>query len=407
LIPIVNAVRRSSATPPQSTWGNKAERLLRLAILRQMKSNGGGAFILRFLGGGLSVAGVAVSAILLEGRQRVGVPSGIPGILRDFGLDPESIVSRAGLDLDTLGDPESSIPFHALGVLVDICARATNCPHFGLLVGATGGTKSLGLVGELMRNAPTLGDAIVDLCTNQLRYVRGSTVYLVVEDRAALWGYGVHLPGTSAVDHISDGAMALGAKMFRELVHRQPEFARVSRSAPSDATPFRKILGVMPEFNAEQHALGFPSDWLTLPVVGADPQLRRKAQGEVDAFWQVLFPSFSERVARALRSRVIYGDVSLDAIAESLSLTGRTLNRRLQAEGRTFRQIVNEARLVVAQQLLAGTRTKVTSIGLALGYGDTSGFTRAFGSLAGLSPIEWRMKQWSGDAGNGRQRKND
>ncbi|MGO9943533.1 MAG: helix-turn-helix transcriptional regulator, partial [Rhodoblastus sp.] len=68
------------------------------------------------------------------------------------------------------------------------------------------------------------------------------------------------------------------------------------------------------------------------------------------------------------------------------------LNRRLSAEGRTFRQLANEARFVVAQQLLAGTRMPVTSVALALGYADASAFTHAFQRTVGLAPSEWRAK---------------
>ena len=45
-----------------------------------------------------------------------------------------------------------------------------------------------------MQNAPTLKDAILDLCKNQNRYVRGAVSYLLIQDETALWGYAVHHP---------------------------------------------------------------------------------------------------------------------------------------------------------------------------------------------------------------------
>jgi AraC-like DNA-binding protein len=62
----------------------------------------------------------------------------------------------------------------------------------------------------------------------------------------------------------------------------------------------------------------------------------------------------------------------------------------LQAEGRTFRELTNEARFEVAQQLLAGTRMDITNVAFALGYADPSGFTHAFHRWSGLAPSEWR-----------------
>ena len=75
-----------------------------------------------------------------------------------------------------------------------------------------------------------------------------------------------------------------------------------------------------------------------------------------------------------------------------LSMHPRTLNRRLQAEGTSFRKLANEARFLIARQLLAGTRMEVTDIGLALGYAELSGFTHAFQRWSGTAPSEWRER---------------
>ena len=62
----------------------------------------------------------------------------------------------------------------------------------------------------------------------------------------------------------------------------------------------------------------------------------------------------------------------------TLSMHPRTLNRRLSAEGKNFRDLLGEAHFEVARQLLTVTNIKVTAIAEMLGYADPSGFTRAF-----------------------------
>ena len=74
-----------------------------------------------------------------------------------------------------------------------------------------------------MRTAPTLKDAILDLCTNQRRYVHGAVAYLVIQNDLAFWGYAVHHPGLKAIEQISDGAMAVAFNMVRELVDLVPD----------------------------------------------------------------------------------------------------------------------------------------------------------------------------------------
>jgi AraC-like DNA-binding protein len=100
--------------------------------------------------------------------------------------------------------------------------------------------------------------------------------------------------------------------------------------------------------------------------------------------------SMTHAVSRALRARVIFPDTSLEDIASEFSMQPRTLNRRLQAEGTTFRELINDARFEVARQLLKGTRMRIADIALALGYANTSGFSHAFQRWSGTPPSEWR-----------------
>jgi AraC-like DNA-binding protein len=136
--------------------------------------------------------------------------------------------------------------------------------------------------------------------------------------------------------------------------------------------------------------MAFPADLLVRPVRSADRELRQILQKSVADYWAVHQPSVSDTVTRMLRARVIFPDTSLEAVAEELSMQPRTLNRRLQAEGKSFRELINEARFEVARQLLAGTRMDITDIALALGYADPSTFTHAFHRWSGVAPSEWR-----------------
>ena len=102
--------------------------------------------------------------------------------------------------------------------------------------------------------------------------------------------------------------------------------------------------------------------------------------------------SMTQEVSRALRARVIFPNPSLEKIANEFSMTPRTLNRRLQAEGTTFRELISKARFEVARQLLQGTRIRIADIAHALGYANASGFSHAFQRWSGVAPSEWRTK---------------
>jgi AraC-like DNA-binding protein len=326
----------------------------------------------------------------LQSQHRVGALVELPQVLRDLGQDAARVISSAGIDPSVLRNPENTLSFIELGKLVQTCVDATGCAHFGLLIGQRSATSSLGLVGRLMRTAPTLGEAILDLCTNQVRYIRGAVAYLMVRDGTAYWGYAIYIPGMQAAEQIADGAIAVGTNMMRELADVAPDEVLMSRPPPHDVGAYRRCFGITPRFLAEQHAVLFPARLLAYPVRSADPILRRILQASVTEYWAVQMPSVAGQVVRNLRARVVFADTTLESVAKDLLMQPRTLNRRLQAEGTVFRDLLNRARFDVARTLLAGTGMAVTDVALTLGYADTSAFTHAFRRWAGAAPSQWR-----------------
>ena len=92
--------------------------------------------------------------------MRVGPLRVVPALLVEHGLDPAVVCATAGVDLRELVDPENWISFRAVGVLLEECVTRTHCPHFGLLVGQRFDLEPLGVLGDLMRNSPTVRDAL-------------------------------------------------------------------------------------------------------------------------------------------------------------------------------------------------------------------------------------------------------
>ena len=325
-----------------------------------------------------------------SGTHRVGVVAELPRVLLGLGVDPRPVLAAAGVPAELLRDPESRIPFDTLGRLVDATVAASGCPHVMALVGLQGGVSSLGIVGRLMATAPTLREAILDLCVNQVRYINGAVSYLALQDGVGCWGYSVQAAPLLGIGGILDGAIGVGVALLRELVGLRPEEVRLARAAPDNPAGYIAAYGVPVVFDAEQSCVVVPAAALDMPVRTADPALRKLLQRQVSDFWARTQPGMAERTQRMLAAYVTAGEPTLELVAAGLGIGPRTLNRRLQSEGTSFRAIVNQVRHDVACQLLDTTRMPVTEIGLALGYASPPAFVRAFRRAAGLPPSEWR-----------------
>ena len=81
---------------------------------------------------------------------------------------------------------------------------------------------------------------------------------------------------------------------------------------------------------------------------------------------------------------------SLEQVATRLAISPRTLQRRLAAQGDTFKSLANEVRMELACRLLERTNIPLGQLGLRLGYTEASAFTRAFRQHMGMPPKLWR-----------------
>ena len=84
------------------------------------------------------------------------------------------------------------------------------------------------------------------------------------------------------------------------------------------------------------------------------------------------------------------GMPTLAELAHTLSISPRTLDRYLKAEGLSFRQLQSQQRHARACELLRQTVQPVTRIAYDLGYSDAANFTRAFRRMQGCSPTAYR-----------------
>ncbi len=81
---------------------------------------------------------------------------------------------------------------------------------------------------------------------------------------------------------------------------------------------------------------------------------------------------------------------SLAVTAKRLRTTTRTLRRKLEQEGTSYRQLLDELRLYIAMKYLRETEMTREDIAYALGYSDAANFRHAFRRWTDMTPTEFR-----------------
>ncbi|NOU32832.1 MAG: helix-turn-helix transcriptional regulator [Polyangiaceae bacterium] len=84
-------------------------------------------------------------------------------------------------------------------------------------------------------------------------------------------------------------------------------------------------------------------------------------------------------------------DASLDDAARALSSSRRTVQRYLTLRQTTFRELLVEARLERAQELLALSDMSVSAVSAAVGLRKTDHMRKLFREGLAMTPAEWRL----------------
>jgi AraC-like DNA-binding protein len=324
---------------------------------------------------------------------RVGSIFGLPALLRGFGIDPLPVIAGAGIAPECFDDPERRLPFAAGGRLLAHCARLTGCAHFGLLLGQQFAPSTLGAVGALMRQGPTVGAGLQNLL-HHLHLIDSGAAPLLLHlsaTRVAL-GYAIVRQGTPGTTQIYDTAVTVTHGLLRQLCGPawQPLEVSFAHAAPADREPYVRHFGAPLRFDAELSAVSFAPSWLAQPVAGADAARRAELQRALRAESERRFDGLVVQARRALHALVFAGNDDASAVARLFGLHERALRRRLAAEGTSLQQIRAETRYSLAAQLLRDTRLPLADIAAAMHYADETAFSRAFRGWAGVPPGRWR-----------------
>ncbi|ETT67627.1 AraC family transcriptional regulator [Paenibacillus odorifer] len=102
--------------------------------------------------------------------------------------------------------------------------------------------------------------------------------------------------------------------------------------------------------------------------------------------------SITERVKWIMKRSFNGGRPDIQAVAKVLSMSDRTLQRRLTEENTSFKQLLTQARHEQAREYLADPSLDIKEVAFLIGYEDQNSFYRAFRLWEGDTPSNWRTE---------------
>lgn len=161
--------------------------------------------------------------------------------------------------------------------------------------------------------------------------------------------------------------------------------------AARDARPLESIVGRRVQAGDCALSLHFRARDLDRPLEFSDEETARVCEERCRDLMDRL--GGESGPVESLRSALVASPghfPSLDECARTLGQSGRTLRRRLEEAGTSFREVRNDVRRALALDYLERTSLPIDEIASLLGYSETPNFYRAFRAWTGGSPSAYR-----------------
>ena len=310
--------------------------------------------------------------------------------LQDEGVDPRTVFAQSGLNPAHLGDGLARYPTDQMHALWELAETTLNDDLLGLKTGKRWHSTTFNALGFAWLASDTLHDALERL----VRYARlisnGLQVDMVQKQNLYLLSFDAELtPQRSA----NLAAVTATVTMCRALLG--PSFAPVAidlkHTYHDSQNAIGDFFGCPVQAKAQHTTIALDAQQAHIRLPGANAQLAQlNEKVALENLNRLMLDNLPARVAELIVKHLPTGEVSASLIAHDLALSGRTLQRRLQAEGTSFNDLLDRVRQHLASDYLQQSQLSLNEVSYLLGYADQANFNRAFKRWFKVTPLQYR-----------------
>jgi AraC-like DNA-binding protein len=326
--------------------------------------------------------------------------------LERCGVSRDRFLRAAGLQAAQLERTDLSLDFKTYEAVSEVAISLSGDEAFGLHMIDRVNPASYNLTAHLAAHATTLRDAIESM----------QRFYQLLTDRP-FWRFAED--AATATLSFEAGPGSLPARRFRSETtmtgfHRLVTmFAPGARTtvafdypAPAYHAEYTRVFGGAERFDQKFTGIVFDRSLLTASHLNRDPELhaaivshaeRRVSKMKNDA-------SYAERIRRhILDTAVGWGPGpnpgatlarhDMQSVSRALGVSSRSLRRRLDEEGTSFRDVVDGALGALAKRLVSDKDRPIEDVAYAMGFSHPNAFHRAFKRWTGGTPAASRKRR--------------
>lgn len=317
------------------------------------------------------------------------------GLVEDRGYSPERLCQGLGIRYEDLLSHQLLLSYRQVRALILRAQQLLNEPALGLVAGARETPVSWGVAGLVMLTCETMGEAMSYVLAHQNE--AGTLVQLRVSEH----GNEVRLHLVShrydweIENYLIDETLAGAVAVARYLLG--PDFRPLridlAQAQPAHHAQYRRYFGCPVRFGAGSNLMVFETHWLGARLPGYDRIASQVLRRQLDGLLQAVpgRHQLIETVSNHIRYASVQG-ADQQAVANQINVSSRSLRRKLEQQGTSYRHLRDSTRYQAARELLDNTALSLTVIAEQLGYADARSFRRAFKRWSGMLPGDYRRR---------------
>jgi AraC-like DNA-binding protein len=318
--------------------------------------------------------------------------------LKSLRVDVDAFLFSLDIDPLTVKSPDEYIPVETYLRIQDSAAEYVSDPYFGLHMGEFAEAGSWSILGYMMMNCKTLGEAF----EKSGKYSR--VIGNMIEGKARVKFGKIqvalftppHAPKMSR--HCYEATLSSSARMMRSLTGVQVNPLEVTfiYPEPESTAEYDRIFCCPVKFCQKENSMTLDWSLAEIPIRMANPVLLEHFEKYAQDFLAQMESNdeHTRAVTRIILSRLDDEDLSIQKVAREMAVSVRTLQNRLEAEGVIFSDLLRDIRERMAKKYLHENYT-VEQITYLLGFSEPSVFRKAFKKWAGVTPREYRENYFS------------
>jgi AraC-like DNA-binding protein len=310
--------------------------------------------------------------------------------LQECAVAPGQVLALANLPSDLFASPGAFLPIGSYFELWQAIAKVSDDPGIGIALARAVRADFTEPYFLAVFSCATLGEA-VQTVTRYKRILSPEEVDLSADPAAGevtvtyRWPADAGLPPQALVD----AELAFLTEVARRVAIGSPRRVQLATSTLDTPQAHAAYYRCPIQLGMPHNAIVLAAADLDLPLGTYNPALLQALMPYLGANTPQADGQI-ERVCSAIARLLPLERPTVDAVARSLAMSGRSLQRLLLEHDTSFRQLLDRVRQEHARGYLTTTSYSDAEIAFLLGFGDPASFYRAFRSWTGMSPGRFR-----------------